>query len=312
MKLSIITINLNNYHGLRKTIDSVITQSWQQFEWIIIDGGSTDGSKELIESTVAGSPCITFWCSEQDNGIYNAMNKGIQHATGDYCLFLNSGDCLYDRFVLEHLCPDLNGYDFVCANAWFVDCNGSYMGEKKTPSHFHPGCLLYQHFPHQSVFIRTVLLRNRPYREDMHISSDWEQMFHELTLNGASYHHSSLVLSCMEVGGISDQFFDEMYRETEFIISTYFDPLQRNRMCLEAFIVEFPQDASDLIALDAYLAFVHSTYTQQEFYTLYTPFRRNLSQGGSFHHRLINAMCLAGHMSLAKFLYRILSYIRRG
>ena len=91
MKLSIITINFNNLAGLKKTADSVISQTWKEFEWIIIDGGSTDGSKEFIVSlnddlNRNGWNPITYWCSEPDKGIYNAMNKGIGKAKGEYLL----------------------------------------------------------------------------------------------------------------------------------------------------------------------------------------------------------------------------------
>ena len=108
MTLSIITINYNNLEGLRKTIDSVISQTWHDFEWIIIDGGSTDGSKELIEETakqLASSDFnpLSYWCSEPDKGIYNAMNKGVAVAKGQYCIFMNSGDCFYDKNVVKDI-----------------------------------------------------------------------------------------------------------------------------------------------------------------------------------------------------------------
>ena len=94
MKLSIITINYNNLAGLQRTIDSVVCQTWHDYEWIIIDGGSSDGSKELIEQY---QEYITYWCSEPDKGIYNAMNKGIDHAHGDYLIFMNSGDAFASK-----------------------------------------------------------------------------------------------------------------------------------------------------------------------------------------------------------------------
>ena len=91
MKLSIITINYNNLEGFKKTAESVINQTWKEFEWIIIDGGSTDGSKEYIvklnyDLTRNGWNPIAYWCSEPDKGIYNAMNKGIGKAKGEYLL----------------------------------------------------------------------------------------------------------------------------------------------------------------------------------------------------------------------------------
>ena len=88
-KISIITINYNNFEGLKKTIKSVINQTWKDYEYIVIDGGSNDGSVEYLKSL---DNTINFWVSEADNGVYHAMNKGINKANGEYLLFLNSGD----------------------------------------------------------------------------------------------------------------------------------------------------------------------------------------------------------------------------
>ena len=96
-KLTIITINYNNSKGLLKTFESIKNQTWLDFEYIVIDGGSTDGGKELIENNKQ----INYWVSEKDSGVYNAMNKGIRAATGDYIIFMNSGDFFYDNDVLE-------------------------------------------------------------------------------------------------------------------------------------------------------------------------------------------------------------------
>lgn len=93
---SIITINRNNAEGLQKTIDSVINQTYPNFEYIIIDGGSDDGSFEIIQNNQSE---LAYWISEPDKGIYHAMNKGIQQATGEYCLFLNSGDWLVEGIL---------------------------------------------------------------------------------------------------------------------------------------------------------------------------------------------------------------------
>ena len=100
MTLSIITINFNNVAGLKRTVDSVLHQTADDFEYIIIDGASTDGSREFIESC---SSKLAYWVSEKDNGVYHAMNKGIGHARGDYLLFLNSGDYLNDAEVLARV-----------------------------------------------------------------------------------------------------------------------------------------------------------------------------------------------------------------
>ena len=98
MKFSIITINLNNKAGLTKTIESVILQTYTDFEYIVIDGDSMDGSKAVIQQY---QDKIDYWVSEPDTGIYQAMNKGIKVAQGEFLLFLNSGDCLVSDKILE-------------------------------------------------------------------------------------------------------------------------------------------------------------------------------------------------------------------
>lgn len=108
LKLTIITINKNNCEGLRCTLDSVVNQTFQDFEYIVIDGASTDGSAELIKEYSR----IDYWVSEPDTGIYNAMNKGIAKANGEYLLFLNSGDTLFKQSTLMdlfnfHFCADI-------------------------------------------------------------------------------------------------------------------------------------------------------------------------------------------------------------
>ena len=82
--ITIITVNYNNETGLEKTLKSVCTQSYNDFEYIVIDGGSTDGSLEIIERYKS---FISYWVSEKDNGVYHAMNKGINRAKGDFILF---------------------------------------------------------------------------------------------------------------------------------------------------------------------------------------------------------------------------------
>ena len=120
MKLSIITVNLNNLEGLKKTYESVVCQTFTDYEWLVIDGGSTDGSREFIEQH---QDKFAYWCSEPDKGIYNAMNKGIVKAKGEYLNFMNSGDCFASSFVVASTCArllPLNPYhNFV---EWVVYC----------------------------------------------------------------------------------------------------------------------------------------------------------------------------------------------
>ena len=106
MKLSIITINRNNAAGLEKTLLSVATQTFKEFEYIVVDGASTDGSVEVIKKYESKFAHLK-WISEPDKGIYNAMNKGIRMASGDYIQILNSADCLAAPEVTERMLAEL-------------------------------------------------------------------------------------------------------------------------------------------------------------------------------------------------------------
>ena len=104
MKISIITVVFNNKVGLEATIQSVINQTYNDIEYIIIDGGSEDGTKEILEQY---SSNINYWVSENDNGIYHAMNKGAAKASGSYLLFLNAADVLADNKVIEKVVDEI-------------------------------------------------------------------------------------------------------------------------------------------------------------------------------------------------------------
>ena len=108
MKLSIITINWNNREGLRMTLDNVLSQTARdQFEYVVVDGGADDGSGEMLRQEYDGR--LDKWTSQPIKPIYKKMNMGVQMATGDYCLFLNSGDSLNDPDVMKDVLPHLDG-----------------------------------------------------------------------------------------------------------------------------------------------------------------------------------------------------------
>ena len=197
MKLSIITINYNNKSGLQKTIDSVTCQTWHDFEWIVIDGGSTDGSKELIEQY---QRFFAYWCSEPDKGVYNAMNKGIEKAKGEYLLFLNSGDCLHEITVLETVLSNTMEDDILYGSLNFVSSTGHKI------IHYPEKLSLHYFFcysiGHPSSFIRTSLLKKCGYREDLKIVSDWCK-FIEWFREGKSFRRIQVVVSDFDTTGLS-------------------------------------------------------------------------------------------------------------
>lgn len=202
MKLSIITINYNNLEGLRRTIDSVMAQTWRDFEWIIIDGGSTDGSRELIEASAARPEAnISYWCSEPDKGVYNAMNKGIAHATGDYLNFMNSGDCFNEDIVLHHIFEDKEfNADVLYGDICFV--RSDYYEERKAPSPLLFSHILKHSLYHQSSFIKRTTILKFGYDEKYKIVSDWK-LWVQLQLANCSFEHLDYIVSKCDPDGIS-------------------------------------------------------------------------------------------------------------
>ena len=216
MLLSIITVNLNNAEGLKKTIDSIISQTSHEFEWIVVDGNSTDGSKELIEQY---SDRFAWWCSEKDSGIYNAMNKGVAHATGDYCLFLNSGDVLHSSTSIGDLIKSSidDNSDFIIGKTLF----SQYGTISDIPDHISMNWFYKYSIPHPSTLIRTVLLRRNPYDESLKIVSDWKFFMQEIVLNNASYSFADVLVTDFDCGGISSN-TDACNLEREKVLSELF------------------------------------------------------------------------------------------
>lgn len=199
MKLSIITINYNNKEGLQKTIDSVVCQTWRDFEWIVIDGGSTDGSKELIEKY---QQHFAYWCSEPDKGVYNAMNKGIKHAKGEYLLFLNSGDVIFEASTLEKVFQKelIAKGDIV-----YGDCMTVENGTESLwtfPHRVDLEYFCYGNICHQGMFIKAYLLKNEGYDESYSLYADWARWI-QLFIAGASFLYIPVVICGYEMGGMS-------------------------------------------------------------------------------------------------------------
>lgn len=193
-KLSIITINYNNRDGLRKTIESVVNQTWQDFEYIVIDGGSKDGSVEVIKEFANH---IDYWVSEPDKGIYNALNKGVAVAQGEYCNFMNSGDCFCNDTTLEKVFAINSSSDLICGNT----ITPHYI--KKAPPEITFQFLFNFAICHQSAFIRTTLMKKYGYDEKYKIVADRKFFIQALLLDNCSYQAADVDVVKYDITGFS-------------------------------------------------------------------------------------------------------------
>lgn len=219
MLFSIITINYNNCEGLRRTIESVIGQTFNDFEFLVIDGCSTDGSVDIIKEYAAS---ISYWVSERDNGIYHAMNKGITQAHGDYCIFMNSGDCFYNNNVLR-IIESVNSNDDIIIGKVSVNKPGVVISPppkgELTFYHLYSGSI-----PHQGSFIRTELLRKKPYDENLRISSDWKFFVQTIIIDNCSVRFVDEYVAKYDLNGFSSDNPKLMREEKERVLKELFPP----------------------------------------------------------------------------------------
>lgn len=200
MKFSIITVNYNNRDGLRRTIESVVCQTYRNFEYIVIDGGSDDGSIDVLKEYDAN---ITYWISESDKGIYNAMNKGILKAKGKYLNFMNSGDCFYSPDILEKVDRIKSDADFIVGKDYhFNDTT------QKGHASVHPPYITMIHFfsstlDHQSSFIKRELFNNSLYNENYQWVSDWIFYTEKIVSEGKSVLFIPDIICLREEGQIN-------------------------------------------------------------------------------------------------------------
>ena len=200
MRLSVITVNLNNRAGLEATLASVRAQTFRDVEQIVVDGGSSDGSLDVIR---AHAPTIARWVSEPDAGIYNAMNKGIGMAAGDHLLFLNSGDCLAVPDVLEGVFRD----DAPACGMIYGDTlrktPGGGVERRVTPDHLTPFAFYKFRVCHQSLIYRRSLFdAHGLYDESFRISADAE--FNVRCLRaGVKARRVDFPIALYEGGGVS-------------------------------------------------------------------------------------------------------------
>lgn len=228
MKLSIITINRNNADGLRKTIESVISQTYTDFEYIIIDGASTDGSVDIIKEY---ADRITYWVSETDTGIYNAMNKGILKANGEYLQFLNSGDWLFNETVLR------NVFDLYRSEDILYGCDMLYYRNDKVVFKAYPPQLTFLFMisgtiSHQGTFLKRDLFENSLYNEQYKIVSDYDFYIKNIVIKNCSTFYLDFPIVYFDMYGISMSKDNEtlLWNERKAVLNSYFPEIVLNDM----------------------------------------------------------------------------------
>jgi glycosyltransferase involved in cell wall biosynthesis len=207
-KLSIITVNLNNRNGLMNTAKSIVKQTYTDYEWIIIDGGSTDGSVEVIKEYAARTDKLIYWCSEKDGGIFQGMNKGIEKASGEYCWFLNSGDYAYKNTTLEEIFSYNFDDDIVYGDLLQQDdYRGRYQTSNKKKRVYKKSYWIryWKSLPHPSSFFKRELINKiGGYRTELTIMADKTLFMDAIFSFGAMCRYMPVCFSVFMTDGISN------------------------------------------------------------------------------------------------------------
>lgn len=208
MRLSIITINRNNAAGLEKTVRSVASQTFKEFEYIVVDGASTDGSVDVIKKLESEFAHLK-WVSEPDKGIYNAMNKGLRMATGEYVQILNSDDCLATTDVTEKMIAAIEnagspsilyGNMIKCYPDGRKVVDKSFAGREITMLDMYTGTL-----NHDPAYIRLDLFEKYGYYdESLKIVSDWKWYMQAIVLGGEKPRYVDIDVTLFDMSGISE------------------------------------------------------------------------------------------------------------
>jgi len=225
-KISIITINYNDSNGLNKTIESVVNQSFEDYEFIVIDGGSTDGSIEIIEQNKSK---INYWVSEKDSGVFNAMNKGIKAAKGEFVIFMNGGDCFSSNTILKEISTELNSdFDIYYGDNYKISPNSKRL--KTYPENLTFSFFYSSSINHQSTFIRRSLFETYfYYNENYKIASDWEFFVYTICYANVPTKYLKKTIANYDFTGISsnpkfaDVFVNEKLQTLRKFFPTFVD-----------------------------------------------------------------------------------------
>lgn len=233
MKLSIVTVVYNSIEGIERTIRSVISQSYNDYEYIIIDGGSTDGTLDVISKY---RNYVNVCISEKDDGVYDAMNKAIGHCNGEWVVYMNAGDTFVSESTINNIFAsnrDWSDVDVIYGDK--IDC----YKEGRVYSSARPKELLEYRMPfcHQTSYVRLSLLKEYKFNLHYKLASDYD-FFHRLYKDGKTFVYINEPLSCYYLeGGLSDSNMVKLFRE-ESVVSGKRDLVWLKR-CVHVFFSYF-------------------------------------------------------------------------
>lgn len=218
MRISVVTVCYNAVDLIEDTICSVLKQSYSDIEYIIIDGGSTDGT---IDTITKYEERIEKWISEPDKGIYDAMNKGINASSGDYIIFLNVGDAFCTSHIIQnvvnHLLNDQKGHDIVYGDMIYKYAFGNKYVSSKPLNKIRYDMV----FSHQSVFVRTEIMKERKFNLHYKLAADYDFLLWAY-FSGFSFGRMDIPVSIVDAtGGATNNNFVKSRRESFEIQCSY-------------------------------------------------------------------------------------------
>jgi glycosyltransferase involved in cell wall biosynthesis len=237
-KVSIIVVSLNTKNDFLETIKSINNQTYKHFEIIVIDGKSNDGTENEI---IKMSNIFSKFIIEKDNGIYDAMNKGIVLAKGEWIIFLNSGDIFFEKLTLEKIFNKKKSYkDVIFGNTVIKNKKYKYISIGKN---FEQGTVVMP-FCHQSSFIKSSLLKKNLFNLDFTISSDFN-LFYKCYMQKKYFYRLNIPFTIVKSGGISDIKRQQVYNENISIMKTY----NKKINTLKIYMLKFFQGFKDVLKL---------------------------------------------------------------
>jgi glycosyltransferase involved in cell wall biosynthesis len=217
MKISIVTVCYNAAAEIEETLRSVLSQTYKDIEYIVIDGGSTDGTIDIVQRYKKEFPLV--FVTEKDRGVYDAMNKGVGLATGDFVNFMNAGDRFYSDTIVEKIAGELNAnpVDIVYGASEINYGSFSIVQKERAPNKIW----MQDSICHQSSFSRTSWCKKHPFDIGLKLAADLE-FFLYCFKNGAIFRRTNTVIAVFKRGGLSDQLAKTSRREGKEAVARYY------------------------------------------------------------------------------------------